>query len=475
LPRSTHYFFLVKSLYLVANPPFKDYERAHVYLGRDIAALHNLCLFTANFVSAFLNGELKEEIYLRMLDGADKAWKGKYLQLRKSIYGLKQGACVWWENVERAMLELGFKCAPSDWCLFVRRRCQKVLLIAVHVDDMLGAATDIDCWDEFCAEMHRHFKIKNLGPATHILGTEVTQDLDAGTIRITNRRYLEDVVRRYNMWDAKPVSTPLDPGVCLFHDDQPANNNDKDEMEHIPYLSVIGSVLYAAGTTCPDIAHAAAFLARFSANPGRKHWQALKRVLAYLRHTLDHGITYRRDGNTEVHGYTDADHSGCLDTARSTSGYVFLLAGGAVTWSSKRQTVVSESTLEAEYIAAAHASKEAMWLLYCLAEIGFPTRNPIPIHCDNNGAITITKNPAEHQRTKHMHRKYHYIRKRAAADDISLVRCDTSEQLADFLTKPVPCDKFVLCSTGIGTHSVGAITQNLVFSHPKIGDVLLLT
>ena len=242
----------------------------------------------------------------------------------------------------------------------------------------------------------------------------------------------------------------MEPGVLLQKSDTEVDTNLQQE-----YQRAIGSLMYAMVQTRPDIAYAVSTLAQFSSNPNGTHWAAVKRVFRYLKGTLNLGIEYNKDAvqGQELVGYSDADYAGDRDNRRSTSGFVFMLAGGPITWLSKKQTSVALSTCEAEYMAMSKASTEAMWLRKLLHEIDFSTPPTPPatnldiaikpmLYADNQGAIALTENPVFHNKTKHIENQYHYIRERMAEGSITIAYISTDNMIADGLTKPLPRIKF---------------------------------
>ncbi|XP_056164317.1 secreted RxLR effector protein 161-like [Syzygium oleosum] len=219
-------------------------------------------------------------------------------------------------------------------------------------------------------------------------------------------------------------------------------------MARIPYASAVGSLMYAMVCTRPDIAQAVGVLSRYMSNPGREHWNAIKRVFKYLRGTLNFSLCFKGTGNGnmfDIVGHVDADWGGDIDSRRSTSGYVFTLFGAALSWMSRRQSVVALSSTEAEYMALTHAGKEAVWLRRLCLELGFE-QGAIEVRCDNQWAIYLAKNPAFHSRTKHIDIQYHFIREKVEKKEVRLVKVDTVENSSDFLTKAVTGAKFEWCS-----------------------------
>lgn len=232
------------------------------------------------------------------------------------------------------------------------------------------------------------------------------------------------------MNDAKPVNTPSEPGVSL----QTSENDNKDETKY-PYREAVGSLIFLSTVSRPDICFAVNQVSRFINNPNEKHWQAVKRILRYLKGTIDYSISYEKSSSIfKLVGYTDSDYAGCIETRKSTSGYIFVLGNAPVTWSSQRQGVVAQSTCEAEYIALGLGAKEAIWLKSLMNELGFEQR-PVEINVDNQSAIKLVKNPEFHKRSKHIDIKFHFVRDLCLKGDIKIVYVDSKNQIADMLTK----------------------------------------
>jgi hypothetical protein len=231
----------------------------------------------------------------------------------------------------------------------------------------------------------------------------------------------------------------------------PKFRDEIEEMKHIPFKQLIGSLLYIARMMRPDITFTVSLLSRFMANPGHIHWEAAKRVLRYLKGTKDLRLTYgtRADGLT---GYTDADWAS-QDHRHSTSGYIFLIDGGAVSWSSKKQPVVALSSTEAEFIAATHATKELMWIRMIISEIIRPLTFPTTLLCDNQSAIALTRDGVYHARSKHIDVRFLFIRDVVSRGLIKLIYCPTNEMTADILTKTLARPKFEFFVLSCGLHA----------------------
>ena len=211
-------------------------------------------------------------------------------------------------------------------------------------------------------------------------------------------------------------------------------------MDGKPYRAILGSVMWGQLATRPDLSFAASLLARFQINPGLDHWNGLLHVIGYIKNTMDYGLTYYRDSTLSPVAYVDADYGGCRDTRRSTSGYVFIMAGGPVTWSSKRQTTVALSTVEAEYVAMSRCAQQMTWMQSWLGEANIKYDLPEVIKGDNRGAIALTKNTRDHGKVKHIDIRHHYIRDLLHSGTIAMEQVSSADNLADIFTKPLPRD-----------------------------------
>ncbi|KAM1779442.1 hypothetical protein PS1_041186 [Malus domestica] len=211
------------------------------------------------------------------------------------------------------------------------------------------------------------------------------------------------------------------------------------QMSDIPYASAIGSLMYAMICTKPDIAYAVSITSRYQSNPRSEHWAAVKTVLKYLRRTKDMFLVYGGATKLRVEAYTDADFQSDVDDRSSNSGYVFTLNGGAVSWKSKKQDVIADCTMEAEYVAAAKANKEAFWMKKFITELGVvPTiTSPATLYCDNSGAIAQAKEPRAHQKNKHFDKRFNIIRRYAPEGKFNILKVASADNVADPLTKPM--------------------------------------
>jgi hypothetical protein len=278
--------------------------------------------------------------------------------------------------------------------------------------------------------------MRDMGEVHWFLAMEITRDRAAKTITINQRQYLSKILKRFRMEKAHPMSTPMAANLKL----------PKLEVATIDrhlFQSMLGSLMYAAVGTRPDIAFATHYLAQHTISPGKKHLEALKRVFRYLKGTQDLGLVY--DGKQfgeGLSGFSDSDWAGEQNTRRSVSGYCFTFCGAATSWSSKKQQTIALSSTEAEYMAMTHAGKEATFLQNIYGEVGIPTPLPTPLLVDNQSAIALAENPIFHARTKHIDVRHHWIREKIESGQLELEYVPTADQVADIFTKPLNGEKF---------------------------------
>ena len=249
------------------------------------------------------------------------------------------------------------------------------------------------------------------------------------------------------MKDSKQMTTPMAAHSILSKEQSPQTQAEAEAVQYLPYQAAVGALMFAMLGTRPDIAFAVTCLSQFSSNFGAAHWTAVKRVLRYLRGTLDYGISYqgrpsipKADVNgvmVNLIGFCDADWGHNLDDRRSVTGYLFKLCEGAISWQAKKQPTVALSSVEAEYMAATQVTKEAIWWNNLLSGLALKVPKPILIHSDSQGAIALTKNPGSHSRTKHIAIQHHFVREQVEIDQVVFKWIPTEDMPADLLTKPL--------------------------------------
>lgn len=399
-----------------------------------LVAIHDWELHQMDVKGAFLYGEIQEDVYVQQPEGFDLG-QG-VCHLRKALYGLKQSPRVWYQALKTSLEGIGFKRIVSDHSVFLWKEGK--VIVAAYVDDLLIAGPDLDMIQTVKVELQQLYEMSDLGECSTFLNIRVTRDRDRRQIKLDQEAFATVVLQRFGLDECKAASTPMDAGLSLV-----ASNEKATSEQKLEYQKMVGSLMFLMCMTRPDIAFVVSALSRHLDNPGQADFVAVKRVLRYLQGTKTSGIQYGAFSSTLL-GYSDSDWAGSKEDRKSTSGQVFLFGGGPISWSSKRQSVVATSTTEAEYIAAAHAAKEAVWLQMLLRELGEGGSDidQVKIRMDNTGAIALTKNPEFHQRTKHMDVRWHYIREQVEKKKIQIEYTPTLEMVADGFTKPLKATKF---------------------------------
>ncbi|MCO5560129.1 hypothetical protein L7F22_013736 [Adiantum nelumboides] len=290
--------------------------------------------------------------------------------------------------------------------------------------------------------------MKDLGEANHILGMRITHDCKKRLLYLSQKEYVHKVLDRFNMQKGKALSTPLLTYVKLSKNDCPKSIEEKAEMARIPYASACGSLMYAMVATRPDIAHAVGVVSRFMSNPGKKHWDVVKSIPRYLSGTADRQLCYG-GGELSIKGYVNSDYASCVDSRKSTTGWIYTFANFAISWRSILQNYTSISTTEAEYVALSEACKEANWLARLVKDLGLEQCLSV-LHCDSQSAIALAKNPVFHSKTKHIDVRYHFNRECLANRNLDLVKIPTSKNTADALTKSLSSHQFQYCRELMG-------------------------
>ncbi|KAE9090712.1 Copia protein [Phytophthora fragariae] len=412
--------------------------------------------------TAFLNGTLDEDVYMAVPQGV-RADGGMVCKLRRSLYGLKQAAAVWFKTIRAAFVAMGFVQCRADPCFFVRlgKNGQSPVYIVIYVDDLLvGCTTDAEA-DEICAALSSRFTVKSLGDARYVLGMEIEYARNKGELVVRQTQFIKRMLERFGQVEANSVRNP----VVLGQDFAPDDSHDMFEDAR-SYREVIGSLLYVANATRPDISADLSSLSQYLDCPREMHWRAALRVLHFLKGTFTRGIRFccESGDRTGIRAYADANWGGDKQTRRSTSGVLLLLGGGPVVYKSKRQNTVALSSAEAEYMALSLAAQEVLWLRYLLVEMGFKAEGPTTLQLDNKSAIAMATNQGYTPRAKHIDLRAHFVRDHVEAGRIKLKHVPTEEQLADFLTKALPTPRLMQLCNASGVVDVG------VLSIVQIGD-----
>jgi hypothetical protein len=400
-----------------------------------LATQQKMHLGQMDVTGAYLNGKLDEEIYMRQAPGFDNGTNQVYL-LKKVLYGLKQAGHLWNKKLHEAVSQLGFQRSKVEPCVYIHHIGDRLAIFTVWVDDFLIATNDTREMTRVKEALKQEFNVKDLGSPRYLVGIKISCRPD-GSTALSQSSYIETILKRTHMENANPVLTPLDPNVKL-------EKNTGNPVDPAQYATAIGSLMYAAIGTRPDIAYAVQLLSQFTANPSTMHWTAVKHVMRYLSSTRDYALVYGGPGNfsTTFTAFSDADWGSDQDDRKSISGNTFLLAGGAISWASKKQSLTALSTCEAEFTAANLALRQVVWLRQLLSDLGFRQAKPSVLYCDNQAAIMLSLDQQFHARTKHFDIQTHFLRDKVDDKTVTLEYCPTSEMVADVLTKALGRQKF---------------------------------
>ena len=417
------------------------------------AAINDWEIQQLNIKSTYLNGELDpaEIIFMRQPPGyAIPRQEQCVLCLIKAIYGLKQSGRHWYEKLHDILTSQGLTRCELDHTVFFHHEKNDIIIITVYVNDMLLALSSLKLLTKTKDKLRTFVEVSDLGNIHWLLGFEIKRDCEARLVSISQKSYVESIIKHYRMEDAKPLSIPMDPNVSLSKSQSPMEPQKIAEMCEIPYHEIVGSLTYTAIGSHPDIAFTTSMLSHFNKNPGRVHWEAAKRVVHYLKGTPDWGITFGPGHEDDgMVGYTDTDGNSNEDR-HAISGYVFMLNGGPISWSVKTQEIIALLTTEAEYVAMTHAAKEVLWLRSFVGEVFGPVVDATTLFCDNQSAIVLAKDGKFYARTKCIDIYYHFIHYIIEDGTINLIYCPTDEMVADTLTKALPNAKAKHFAVAIG-------------------------
>ena len=408
---------------------------------------------------AFLYGPIVEEIYMTPPEGyGDNS--GKVWKLEKALYGLKQAPRQWNLKLHEVLTSMAFKQSCHDPSLYTLVRDGVTLYLLDFVDDMLLVCPSKSLVESVKKELSTKFEMSDLGATKKYLGWHIQRDRKTREMWLSGEMKIMDTVRTFGMEHAECPDTPLPNGFQTFlpHEMDPSDPDRKPEadskdkfspllsaVDHSKYRSLVGGLQYFAQSLRPDVAYAANCLAQASNQPRERHWNAALYALRYLKGTAKLGIHYSASKGSQLVCYSDSDYAGCHGSRKSTSGSMCMIAGGPVSWRSKKQSVVTLSTTEAEFRALTAVVTDSMWLRGLCAEFGHAQAGPTPVYCDNEGAVKLSKNPVYRAKTKHVAVSFMFVRQEQERKTVHVVYVPTSKQAADFLTKRVQPAQFKAC------------------------------
>jgi len=412
--------------------PVVRFETVRMMLA--LVALKDWHISGLDVKTAFLYGELDEELYMEQPEGFKiPGQQHKVMHLKRTIYGLKQAALAWWKVLDKSMAALGCTRLLSDSGLFVNE--QKTIVVIVYVDDVLFLGANKKDISSLKERFMRIWECRDLGDTKEFLRMRIIKK--NGSIFLDQKDYLQKVLQRFNLINAKTVPTPLPEGY------QPQPNKGSPDPEiRASYQQVIGSLLYIMIGTRPDIAYAVTKLSQFAANPTQDHLNRALYICRYLLGTSDYALVFNGKSNGGLIAYADSDWASDPITRKSTTGYLVKLANGVFCWNSRAQKSIALSSTEAEYMSLSDTSRQVVWIRTLFKEIGIDL-GPIPLCGDNQGSIFLASNPVQEKRIKHIDLRYHYIREIIRQKQIELLFIEGAENPADLFTKNLGRIKFL--------------------------------
>jgi hypothetical protein len=384
--------------------------------------------------NAFLQGSLNEDVYMAQPPGLKDSHHPTYVcKLHKAIYGLRQAPRAWHDALKTFITSHGFTTSQSDPSLFIYASGTILAYFLVYVDDLLLTGNDASFLNHFIQSLSNRFSLKHMGTPHYFLGIELVPSRTG--LFLSQHKFIRDILEKFDMDAAKPTHTPLSTSTTLTLNDGTA------AADSTLYRQIIGALQYL-NLTRPDLSFAINKLSQFMHKPTSLHLQHLKRLLRYLKATLNYGILLRKSTALNLQAYTDADWGGNADDRTSTSAYLIYVGGNPVSWLSRKQRTVARSSTEAEYRAVATATAEIMWISNLLSELHVPLVKPPLLLCDNVGATYLCSNPVLHSKMKHISLDYHFVREQVRDGKLQVSHVSTKDQIADLLTKPLPRAKF---------------------------------
>jgi transposase InsO family protein len=403
-----------------------------------LSALENWHMSGVDVRNAYLYGELLEEIYMHQPEGFKSPGKeGKVIRLRRALYGLKQGGLAWWRSLDKSMSEMGFKRCVSDAGIFVAHDTASgtVCYAIIYVDDAIFCGPDKAIVEKYKAAFMKKWECRDLGEPKEFLRMRISRH--GRNLVLDQRDYLQKVLERCGMADAKRTPTPLPQGYYPKPAEKPADAGLRSR-----YQTIIGSLLYLMLGTRPDIAFAVTKLAQFAANPSDDHLDKALYICRYLVGTKEYDLTYKGAPGEGLIAYADSDWgTDPYNARRSQSGYFVSLAGAPITWTSRAQKTVATSSTEAEYMSISDCCRQVVWYRSLLEELGY-TLETTPVTGDNQGSLFIASNPVTEARSKHIDIRYHKIREFVQEKKVALFFLEGVENPADLLTKNLGHIKF---------------------------------
>lgn len=429
-----------------------------------IAAHYKMYIHQCDITTAYLNSIIMEEVYMEIPEFLEETLEklisieshksnirfkaiemlkqlrtgNKVCHLQKALYGLRQASREWHARLDSELRKFDTTSSSGDPCVYYKGQEEDIFLIAIYVDDIIIVSADLNEIQKFKNHLSQAFEIKDLGEIKYCLGIEFSRKGDS--IIMNQKNYIKNLLERFNVMEAKPVNTPMEPNLKLMK-----INEHQEDKNDVPYRELIGYLMYLAVTTRPDIAYVISSLSQFNNKYGPEHWTAAKRVLRYLKGSIDRSLVYK-SSQENLKGYVDADWGSCINDRHSYTGFVFIFSQAPITWESRKQRTVALSSAEAEYMGLTEATKEAIYLRKFLIELRLKEFSDTTLYNDSASAQKLAKNPIFHGRTKHIDIKHHFVREALKDNLISLKYLCTENMITDIFTKALLASKHFKCT-----------------------------
>jgi hypothetical protein len=381
-----------------------------------LVAYYDLELHQMDVKTAFLNVDLYENVYMAqpksfVVEGKENLG----CHLTKSIYGLKQASRQWYLKFDETIRKFGFKENEEDNCIYAKFKNEKFIFLVLYVDDILLASCDVHLLLEIKGFLSSHFDIKDLGEASYVMGIEIHRDRRKWVLGLSQKSYIEKVLKKFNMHKCNPTPAPIVKDVKFEKFQCHRNQYEIDEMKAIPYASTVGSLMYPQVCTRPDLAFVTRMLGRYQKNLGKPHWDGVKKALRYLQGTKGLMLTYKKsDALIEIVGYSDSDFAGYLDIEKSTSKYIFTLVNGVISWKSSKQTITTSSMIYAKFVACYEGTEQVKWLKKFVPGLRVidSIEKSLKIYCDNEPVVQYSYNNKKSDASKHINIKYYVVKEK---------------------------------------------------------------
>ncbi|GJU17155.1 putative ribonuclease H-like domain-containing protein [Tanacetum coccineum] len=419
--------------------PVARIEAIRLFLA--FASYMGFLVYQLDVKSAFLYGEIEEEVYVTQPKGFEDPYFPKHVyRVVKALYGLHQAPRAWYARLSTFLLQHNYRRGTIDKTLFIKKDSRDILLVQVYVDDIIFGSTNKAWCDEFEVLMKGEFEMSAMGEMTFFLGLQVKQLPDG--LFISQDKYVKDMLTKFDMESVRTATTPYEAAKTKLKDetDPPVN-------VHL-YRSMIGSLMYLTASR-PDIMFAVSACSRHQVTPLTSHLNAVKKIFKYLKGQPKLGLWYPKDSPFQLEAYSDSDYAGSHGDRKSTTGGCQFLGRRLISWQCKKQTIMATSSTEAEYVAAASCCAQVLWIQNQLLDYGFNFMNT-KIFIDNQSTICIVKNPVFHQRTKHIEIRHHFIRDANEKNLIQVLKIHTNDNVADLLTKAFDGPRFAYLVVHIG-------------------------